>query len=178
MQRRPTVDPHLLFRFSYSCSFTASDMTNVCCRKFASMVSTSESCESFESVSKNFSHGLKSIYMHTGASINYTARKNHKIRTNWWWMRRMIPGGDEGRARRWSIPGGGSDEGAALLARYGGRCSVTAREGGGRPRGAILPQIWPESLAASGRKQGQSAAEGGWGKCARAEMSLPPTASV
>ena len=39
------------------------------------MVSTSESSESDESDSKNFSHGLNSIYTHTGASINYTACK-------------------------------------------------------------------------------------------------------
>ena len=94
------------------------------------MVSTSESFESDESESKNFSHGLNSIYTHTGASIYYTARKNHKKRTNRW---RVIPGGDEGvrstvvdpqRRRRW---------GEALLAGSGGGCSGSAREGVGRP---------------------------------------------
>ena len=44
------------------------------------MVSTSESSESDESDSKNFSHGVNFIYTHTGASIYYTARKNHKKR--------------------------------------------------------------------------------------------------
>ena len=70
----------------------------------------------------------------------------------------MIPGGDEGRARRWSIPGGGSDD-DALLAGSGARCSVTAREDGGRPRGAFLPADLAESPAAGGQKQGRSEAE-------------------
>src|SRR4051812_20866194 len=93
MHRRPTVDPRLLFQCSSPCSFTASAMTNVCCWKVASMVSTSESSESEESDSKNFSHGVNFIYTHTSASIYYTARKNHKEGTNLW---RVIMGGDEG----------------------------------------------------------------------------------
>ena len=78
------------------------------------MVSTSESSESD---SKNFSHGVNSIYTHAGASIYYTARENHKKGTNRW---RVIPGGDEGGAL-----GGGQSQrrrrlGAALLAGSGG----------------------------------------------------------
>ena len=159
MQRRPTVDPRRLFRFSSSCSFTASAITNVCCRKVASMVSTSESSESDESDSKNFSHGVNSIYTHTGASIYYTARKNHKKGTNRW---RVIPGGDEGGAL-----GGGRSQ---RRRRLGGVSSSRIRRGGaaarrgrvwGGPGARFRRQIWPESPAAGGRKQGRAAAEGG-----------------
>ena len=137
MHRRPTVDPRLLFRYSSSCSFTASAMTNVCCRKVASMVSTSESSESDESDSKNFSHGVNSIYTHAGASIYYTARENHKKGTNRW---RVIPGRRRGWcARRWSIPAAATTGGRLFSPDPEGRCSGSAREGVGRPHGAIPP---------------------------------------
>ena len=147
MHKCPTVDPRLLFRCSSSCSFTASAMTNVCCRKVASMVSTSESSESNESDSKNFSHGVNSIYTHTGASIYYTARKNHKKGTNRW---RVIPGGDEGGA----LGGGRSQRrrlggGSSRRIRRGGAAARRGRVKGG-PAERFRPQIWPESPAAGG----------------------------
>ena len=151
MHRRPTVDPRLLFRYSSSCSFTASAMTNVCCRKVASMVSTSESSESDESDSKNFSHGVNSIYTHTGASIYHTARRNHKKETNRW---RVIPGGDEGRARRWSIPG----DGRLFSPDPEEQCNGLAREGVGQPRGAIPPA---NMAGISGGGQAEARAGGG-----------------
>ena len=156
MHRRPTVDPRLIFRYSSSCSFTVSAMTNVCCRKVASMVSTSESSESDESNSKNFSHGVNSIYTHTDASIYYTARENHKKGTNRW---RVIPGGDEGgalgggRSQRRRRLGGGSSH----RIRRGGAAAWHGRVWGG-PAERFRPQIWPESRAGDGGRKGEKSA--------------------
>jgi len=163
MHRRPTVDPRLLFRYSSSCSFTASAMTNVCCRKVASMVSTSESSESDESDSKNFSHGVNSIYTHTGASIYYTARKNHKKGTNRW---RVIPGGDEG-VRSTVVDPQRRRRGAALLAGSGGAvqrlgaggCGAAPRSDSARRYGRNRRRRAGESKGGPRRKEGEKSVE-------------------
>ena len=75
----------------------------------------------------------------------------------------MIPGGDEGRARRGRCPAAVATR-ALFSPDPGGRCSVTARKDGGRPRGAFLPADLAESPAAEGRKQRRAATAEGDGE--------------
>ena len=76
-------------------------------------------------------------------------------------------------------PGGGSDEGRLFSPDLGGRVGAMYRRVrvGDGPTVRFRPQIWPESATTDGRNLWRAAAEGG-GERARAEMSLPPTASL
>ena len=79
-------------------------------------------------------------------------------------MWRVIPGGDEGQARRLSIPGGDNDEGRLFSPDLGGQCSVSVLEGGGRPRGAIPPADLA-GVAGGGQAKPRAGGSGRrWGK--------------
>ena len=77
----------------------------------------------------------------------------------------MIPGGDEGRARRWSMPGGGSDEGA-LLAGSGRAVQRDGAEGWwAAPRRVSTRRFG--GIAGGGGAEAKAGGDSGrgWGKC-------------
>ena len=180
MQRCPTVDPRRLFRFSSLYSFMASAITNVCCR--TSSQHPSRPNQKNRRARSSRTGSIPSTWSRIARLVNQlgiTLDTKHKTNTNRRLMWRVIPAGDEGRAQGRSIPGGDSDEGRLFSLDPGGGEGATNRcwRGGMPPRRDSARRFGENHRRRTGGTKGGRATEGE-GERARAEISLPPTASL